>query len=189
MYFTVHTRAHTFIYIHLYFSPHFYSTRPFQAPYPSLCLLPGYACFTITTFSQPHSSAKLCKRHMQTAEVRQKFIINRTLSNGLNEWMKITCSGTASRPASHYFVTFLPPSPPGSEEFHTADWRTQAIMLVFTILCHDNSKDPQHLCKRQRTKSWTPKLHIKSISTLGGVQCKEAACHVLAVPHHSAETK
>jgi len=44
------------------------------------------------------------------------------------------------------------------------------------------SKDPQCLCKEQWTKPRTPKSHIKSISSLGGVQCKEAHAMCLLFP-------
>lgn len=86
----------TWLYTHTHFHIHtcilppcsFYSTRLFQAhPTFFLSLLTGYMCFTITMFSppQPHSSAKLLKWHMQTADTQQKLIISRTLSNGSNE--------------------------------------------------------------------------------------------------------
>lgn len=71
MYLTIHMLLY-----YLYLLLPFYSTRPFQVPYPSLCLLPGYVCFTIIIFSQLHFPAKLLTRYMQTAETQQKFIMN-----------------------------------------------------------------------------------------------------------------
>lgn len=111
MHLTTHTHMHTriSIYTHLYFPSLLLLLHKAVSGTLFLSLLAGYMCFTITMFSppQPHSSAKLLKCHMQTAEAQQKLIIRR--HSQMDRMDKNHPSGTASQSVCHYSVIFLPP--------------------------------------------------------------------------------